>query len=128
MSVIAPVFSFGLNGYAGSGLALQDKAEMRAPRHPFFMDLSGLWSIHHGPQRYPLHGSVDDLARDLLSLRVCQTPDRGGFGGDRRGASIPRSQSFNADASRETLARTKGVNGGVKAGQWGGASMAAILA
>jgi hypothetical protein len=25
MSVIAPVFSFGLNGYAGSGLALQDK-------------------------------------------------------------------------------------------------------
>ena len=29
MSVIAPVFSFGLNGYAGSGLALQDKAEKR---------------------------------------------------------------------------------------------------
>jgi hypothetical protein len=78
--------------------------------------------------RSALHGSVDDLARDILALRVCQTPDCGGFGGDRRGASIPRSQSFNADSSRETLAGAKGVNGGVKAGQWGGPSMAAILA
>src|SRR3984893_19312585 len=41
----------------------------RSPRHTFFMDLSGLWSIHLLLQHYPLHGSVDDLARDLLALR-----------------------------------------------------------
>ena len=45
-------------------------------------NLSGLWSIHLLLQHYPLHGSVDDLARDLLALGVCQTPDRSGFGGD----------------------------------------------
>jgi hypothetical protein len=43
-----------------------------------------------------LHGSVDELARDLLALRVCQTPDRGGFGGDRRRATFPRSQGSHA--------------------------------
>ena len=61
------------------------------------MGLSGLWVFHLLLQHYPLHGSVDDLARDLLALRVCQTPDRGVFGGDRRGASFPRSQGFDAD-------------------------------
>ena len=70
-------------------------------------NLSGLWSIHLVLQHYPLHGSVDDLARDLLALGVCQTPDRSGFGGDCRRASFPRSQSFNADSNRETLGGAK---------------------
>ena len=88
-----------------------------SPRHTFFMGLSGLWSIHHRLQRYPLHGSVDDLARDLLALRPRQTPDRGGLSGGRRGASFFRSQGFHAHSSRETLGGTKGFNGGVKAGR-----------
>jgi hypothetical protein len=40
MSVIAPVFSFGLNGYAGSGLALQDKAEKRLMQITIGIDIS----------------------------------------------------------------------------------------
>src|ERR1700732_5064636 len=81
----------------------------RSPRHTFLMGLSGLWSIHHRLQRYPLHGCVDDLARDLLALRICQTPDRSGFGSDRRGASFPRSQGSHADSSRETVGGAKGA-------------------
>src|ERR1700730_17302047 len=69
----------------------------RSPRHAFFMDLCGLRRIHLLLQHYPLHGSVDDLERDLLALRVCQASDRSVFGGDRRRASFPRSQSFDAD-------------------------------
>src|SRR6202047_4908407 len=83
----------------------------RSPRHAFFMDLCGLRRIHLLLQHYPLHGSVDDLERDLLALRLCQTADSSGFGGDRRGAAFPRSQSFNADQIRETLGGAKGAIG-----------------
>jgi hypothetical protein len=40
MSLIAPVFSFGLNGYTGSGLALQDKAEKSLMRITIGIDIS----------------------------------------------------------------------------------------
>ena len=40
MSVIAPTFSFGLNGYTGSGLALQDKAEKRLMQITIGIDIS----------------------------------------------------------------------------------------
>jgi hypothetical protein len=83
----------------------------RSPRHAFFMDLCGLRRIHLLLQHYPLHGSVDDLERDLLALRLCQTSDRGGLGGDRRGASFPRSQGAHADSNRETLGGAKGAIG-----------------
>src|SRR5580704_10926555 len=40
MSVIAPVFSFDLNGYTGSGLALQDKAEKSLMQITIGIDIS----------------------------------------------------------------------------------------
>ena len=40
MSVIAPVFSFDLNGYTGSGLALQDKAEKNLMQITIGIDIS----------------------------------------------------------------------------------------
>ena len=40
MSLIAPVFSFDLNGYTGSGLALQDKAEKSLMQITIGIDIS----------------------------------------------------------------------------------------
>src|SRR4029077_6659441 len=48
MSVIAPVFSFGLNGYTGSGLALQDKAEKSLMQITIGIDISKE-TIWHSP-------------------------------------------------------------------------------
>ena len=75
------------------------------------MDLCGLWSIHLLLQHYPLHGSVDDLARDVLARRLYQTLDRGVFGGDGCGASFSRPQGSHADQIRETLGGAKGAIG-----------------
>ena len=74
-----------------------------SPRHSFFMDLSGFWVIHYRLGRYSFHGSVDDLASNVLARRVHKTNNRSGFGSDRCSAPDPRSQGPHADSSRETL-------------------------